>query len=329
MPSPAFTHTLISRRDLNDPDFAKHLEQFVGYVMSHVGGQMTRTAYHVMRHIQRVQHQISFSVDDPRAPELAQWALAANVILYLPDGTVRDPESRVLVDRTGKEADPAAELPYPRDACERKNRTDTLLKIKGIRVPTILPPVIGAPEVRLRAPDLVARRSLALFVVAVRAESMASNAPIPLSDIQARCSIGFASLTTAERRFLTAAAPPQQDIVGFVWRYEALALLQWALGLTETLPYPTSICDVPATAQLAIDSNNEEFIRSARLRPVDEVLDALDLHFRLNWAVTQARTEQKSPPGTLDGGVVYERHRALNWLVRFENKDWDDVETPT
>ena len=28
-------------------------------------------------------------------------------------------------------------------------------------------------------------------------------------------------------------------------------------------------------------------------------------------------------------GVVLERHRALNWLVRFAHADWDDVDMPT
>ena len=28
-------------------------------------------------------------------------------------------------------------------------------------------------------------------------------------------------------------------------------------------------------------------------------------------------------------GVVEERHRALNWLVCFQNDDWDNVDTPT
>jgi hypothetical protein len=31
----------------------------------------------------------------------------------------------------------------------------------------------------------------------------------------------------------------------------------------------------------------------------------------------------------LDPGVIQERHHALNWLVRFEDAEWDDVDTPT
>ncbi|HDS1213045.1 TPA: DUF4272 domain-containing protein [Shewanella algae] len=31
----------------------------------------------------------------------------------------------------------------------------------------------------------------------------------------------------------------------------------------------------------------------------------------------------------IDRGVVLERHYALNWLIGFENSDWDEVDTPT
>jgi hypothetical protein len=43
-----------------------------------------------------------------------------------------------------------------------------------------LPPVVGAQEVELRSAADVARRTLALFLVAVRAESLATNNEIPV-----------------------------------------------------------------------------------------------------------------------------------------------------
>jgi hypothetical protein len=39
---------------------------------------------------------------------------------------------------------------------------------------------------------------------------------------------------------------------------------------------------------------------------------------------------KKTPvPANLNDGVLQERHHALNWLVRFEDREWDDVDTPT
>jgi len=31
----------------------------------------------------------------------------------------------------------------------------------------------------------------------------------------------------------------------------------------------------------------------------------------------------------VDLAVLMERHRALNWLVRFQHAGWDEVDTPT
>ena len=67
---------------------------------------------------------------------------------------------------------------------------------------------------------------------------------------------------------------------------------------------------------------------AGHLRPAPEILDALDLHQRLHWAVREAE-RGGGTAGELDAGVIRERHRALNWLVRFENAAWDDVDTPS
>ncbi len=65
------------------------------------------------------------------------------------------------------------------------------------------------------------------------------------------------------------------------------------------------------------------------------MLDALDLHLhlhpasaRLRWIVRDAQLKQALAP-RMQSGVVAERHRARNWLVRFENAEWNAVETHT
>ncbi|HKO94988.1 MAG TPA: DUF4272 domain-containing protein, partial [Polyangiaceae bacterium] len=76
-------------------------------------------------------------------------------------------------------------------------------------------------------------------------------------------------------------------------------------------------------------ADSERLIRDAKLRATPVLLDALDLHFRLHWAVRQARQDDSEPPAQLDPGVVMERHHGLNWLTGFHGADWDDVDTPT
>ena len=323
-PALTFPHKLLGSRDRTDPEIASHLEGFIGYAINAAGGQMTQTAYYVMRHIQRVQRQFSFEVVDRDLDAVSQWAWQANAILFLPNGTICDPSGRHLLPNTQE----TARVPYPADAQERKTRTEAHLSGLGIYVTPTLPPVISDLEVDLRTGSDVARRCLALFGVAVRGESLGAGKPIPGDEIRERLSLANSTFSPTEQEFLNNPAPAEQDAVTFSWRYEALYLLEWALGLTSELPLPTQICDVRLTARLALDNNSREFIDGARLRPTGEILNALDLHYRLQWAIHQARADNREAPAPLLPGVVQERYHALNWLVRFEQAEWDDVDTP-
>jgi hypothetical protein len=150
-----------------------------------------------------------------------------------------------------------------------------------------------------------------------------------VAELRERRPLSFATLTPKESSFLETVAPEQQQIVNLGWRYEALFLLQWALAMVPELPHPSAVCDVSAVAQTMLGTDETEFIAKAALRPSGELLDALDLHVRLHWGVRQARLDGQDPVNRLGGGVIQERHHALNWLVRFEGAEWDDVDTPT
>lgn len=72
-------------------------------------------------------------------------------------------------------ANSSAEVPYPVEAWERKARTG-FLGGEGHTRPQSSPPLVSEPELRLRTPQEVAGRALALFVVAVRSESITEQA---------------------------------------------------------------------------------------------------------------------------------------------------------
>jgi hypothetical protein len=329
-PPPDFPHKLNSRRDRSDPELLPHLRGFVGYVLRAGGGKMTQPLFHVIAHIERVQHQLSFWVDEKDWEACKRWGWRANALCFLPDGTVRDPSGSVLVAQQGGAPEPDARLPHPQDARDRKAASERKLDELGVATMRGLPPVVSELEFCLRPAEEVARRALALFVVAVRAESLAHGPePIPLSELRDRLPVAFEALSRAEHAFLYQEAPERQAIANALWRYEALFLLQWALGWAEELPLPTAICDVPRTARRVVGARAEELVAAARLRPVADLLDALDLHLRLHWAARQARLDGKAAPTGLDEGVIQERRQALNWLVRYQDADWDDVDTPT
>jgi len=307
----------------------EHLKGFEGYVISRGLPQATPTKYHVVRHIRRVQQQLSFSIDEEQMNAVSLWADAANAIIFLPDGNIRDPWGRILVSATGGDPEAEAAVPYPPEAWQRKARTEAIVEAKGLSVPHHLPPLVSEPELNLRHPEEVSARALALLMVAVRAEGLAEGDPIPTAQLRQTFPAAIVKLTPKETIFINQEAPPRVDIVQFVWRYESAFLLEWALGLAAELPFPEQICDVPTTFRALIAKSPRNLVKHAKLREPALILDALDLHYRLHWHVRQAKLDGQAPPCVLDAGVILERHYALNWLARFEDRDWDDVDTPT
>lgn len=327
LPPLEFPHAPIARRDRTDPELAGHLQGFMGFVMQ---GErpMTQSRYHVLRHIERVQNHLSFEVEQSNFDAVARWAIEANGILFLPDGTVRDPTFRILVDPETGEPEAEARLPYPPDAIARKHRHDTGLREGGVLVAATLPPVLGEDEVDLRSARDVMHRAYALAVVAMRAESLHTDDPLSLDALRERLPEGFVELSPVEQRFLDDASAQEQDIVNHVWRYEALWVLAWTLQVVDTLPDPTATCDVRTLIQAMLDADRTALISAGQRRPTAEILDALDVHLRLHWAAREA-ARTGAPAKDLDIGVIRERHHALNWMVRFEDAAWDDVDTPS
>ncbi len=329
LPPLNFPHKLNNQRDMSDPELHGHLQGFIGYVLKRGDGQMTHQRYHVMRHIQRVQQHLSLWLDESQLDAYSEWAVAANAIAFMPDGDIRDPHGYVLLAAADGSIESGAAIPYPEQAWQRKARTDTLLAEMGIQLPTHLPPLVSEAELQLRPAVEILGRALALYIVALRAESVATNQPIPAHELTERFPQVHAWLSPAEREFLETEEPAEDILPQFAWRYESLYLLEWALGLQDELPFADDICDVPLTARTMMNMDFDAAMAKAKTRPASQILDALDLHYRLHWLVRQNRMKEVALPLNLEAGVIYERHYALNWLVNFENADWDEVDTPT
>ena len=327
-PPITFPHRLNARRDRSDSELGAHLNGFMGFVMDRGRRPMTATRYAVLQHLGRVQHHVSLHVDEAHEEALTAWATAANAILFFEDATVRDPNGLVLVDPRTGDPEPGASVPSPTDAKARKDATTRSLAARGIRVVSSLPPSISELEVFMRSPAEVTSRCFALFACAVRAESIANDDPIPSREILERVPLAMAAMSPTERRFFDARTPEQQDVVDHVWRYESLAVLAWSLSILADLPFPSAICDVGGLAQRMLGLDPASAARLT-LRPAPAILDALDLTFRVHWAVTDARVNGGPVPRDVDASVVLERHRALNWLTRTEDVDWDDLRMPT
>lgn len=328
-PPISFPHALHARRDRSDPELAPHLAGFLGYIQAQAkDGEMTKARYHLMRHVQRVQHHMSLSIDPSQLDAYAQWADEANAVAFLPDGTVRDHRGRLLIAPAGGAIDPEAEVPWPRDAWARKARTEQALADRGLEVPTHLPPVPGGDELRPRGALEIFGRAQALVVVSERAISLRDGDPLPIDLFRQRLPGAFEHLSPDEHAFLAQDAASPEQVARFGWQCECTQVLAWASGLLDALPFPSAICNGGEITRAVLENAGRNPV-SLRLRSSAEVLDQLDLHYRLHWLTTEARIGRRDTVAGVEPGVVMERHRALNWLVRFADAQWDDVDMPT
>lgn len=327
---PAFPHVLRSHRDTSDRELFHHLQGFMGFVMANGERPMTSTRYHVLRHLERVRHQFAIEVEKAHMPGFEAWALEVNGLVFSTDTAVRAPDGKVLVSPETGDPEPGAVVPHPEDARHRKAITEAELAERGLHVPAVLPPVVSELEVELRDPAEVVARAFALFACAVRAESLAAKEPVSVADLKKRLPLAFEALSPKERE-LMGGEPSPQEIANQVWRYEALAVLVWALRVNgePALPFPSAIVDVSALAETMLKLDAKRLLAEARLRPVPEILGALDHAYRLHWLTTEARLHPDMEIEGVEPGVVLERHYALSWLTRFEEAEWDEVSTPT
>lgn len=212
-----------------------------------------------------------------------------------------------------------------KEALDRKARSMARLKKEG--VPTIdhLPVIEDSTEAKRRTTEEIAKRAIAICMAAVKAEGIEQETVDSL--VKRYGAEKF--LSPEEASFIKNANPSQPDRIKFSWRYEGYWVLLWALGYVETLDRPEKICDVAKAVKFLQERDTEKFIKDAKLRSLGEILDEADLIYRYNWAVTDARVNQKKAPAKLEGGVVQERHYVLNWLVGYMDQEWDEISTDT
>lgn len=316
-----FAHQVVSERNCDDPALSEHLEAFGEYVSAGQTGESE-----LATHIRLVQHHVSFHTND--LDGLTEWAMSAVAVVFWPDGTVRDPQHRVLFSPDESAIDPEATLPWYPDSIERKRLSIERLTELGISHLASLPLLPSEHEVPLPPVSAVVDRVTSLLAVAVRGESAGQGEPMSIEQLRGVLPRAFDGLTPEESQWLSNDDPDERDIINFSWRYECVPVLLWALHLVPTLDLPTAICDVPGITSLVLDTDWSSVEASTELRSPAEVLDQTDLYYRVHWAMVNNRVGSTPPVEGFEPGAVYERRYALEWLIAYPDP-WDDVAMDT
>ena len=121
-------------------------------------------------------------------------------------------------------------------------------------------------------------------------------------------------LTPKEQKIISGNNVSEAEAINAAWKYESIWVLLWALGVVEELSFPNQICDCDLVmGTMERFKNLDDFMANTTLRPMEEILQALDLHYRYHWAAVNARVNGSDPAG-IDEEVVMERRAGLEWL---------------
>ena len=215
--------------------------------------------------------------------------------------------------------------PQPTEAqLGRRQKNNAIIKQMGLPVLESLPVVEDESTIKPRSMDEIARRSLAVAFCAVKGEA---NDQALVQRLVVKFSAA-SYFSPEEKAFIENADPSEQDRANFAWRYECQHVLLWALGYLDKLAPPNEICDVPGETAIIAKVGPKGYFTGAKPRAMTEILDAADLYYRLHWATTDLRLKGKKSEAANEE-IIAERHRALNWLIRYMNQEWDDVTTDT
>jgi hypothetical protein len=205
---------------------------------------------------------------------------------------------------------PAKAGPSP-EALERRTRSNERLAAESVVVPADLPVIPDSAAAKIRTKEQVVQRAIAVCLTAIKAERMDME---KIADL-VKYYKAKKFLTPEETEFIENAASSNEEQNRYLWRYEGLAVLMWALGYTDSLGRPDTAVEVKQIVGPLSQRTLEQFTADAKLRSPAEILDETDLIFRYQWAVNDARKHGKSAPAGLDRGIVQQRLDMLNWLV--------------
>lgn len=207
---------------------------------------------------------------------------------------------------------------------ELKARSEAYLESNGIKINKDLPCVVSSNDVKIRDVKEIIERAYALLIITAKADGILQEDME--KEIENKSICGFSPWESAA---FYAGELSEQDKLNATWRYESLYVMLWTLGKTESLTYPSDVCDVSSVIEWIFAPTREAFEASVVLKSAAQIVEELDRIYRMNWACVDARIKGQEVSGNINPGVVYERHYSLNWLTNYQGQDWDDVKTNT
>ncbi len=211
---------------------------------------------------------------------------------------------------------------------KRRDKNNKFIQSMGIACLENLPTVEPSSAVQLKNIDTICKRAIACMLsIQLAYDIEEKNGYNESKEFFYKLLLNYNvenELLEKEKR-LFENAYSEQDVIDVVWTYETYWSLVWALGLIKDIKKPNGICDCQKAITLVSDcSSYEAFRKKCKLRPVEEILDMLDLYYRYHWACVEKRLRPETNIGDLNPEVVMERRKGLEWLID-DIYEWDEI----
>ena len=222
------------------------------------------------------------------------------------------------------------ELPETQRQKERREKNNRLVASQGITVADKMMTRWEDESVTLKETEAICKRAIASFyVIQIACDIGNNNYEEGLNyfkPILERLGV-MDQLNSKEKRIIDGTYS-MQDAIDMDWAYEAFWSLCWCLGLVKDISDASNVCDCQLAIKLMQSCKSvQDLVKKSKLRSKEEILDALDLYFRYNWAINDAKVNANASIGNLNPSIVIERRRGLEWVVTGE-EDWYDLTMP-
>lgn len=244
----------------------------------------------------------------------------SSILRVVGDTQTGRPDTTNVIPQPGARQRLASRMPDP-VARRRKQRSELIMLSEGVPIDPGLPPIQLADGFVPRSREDVALRALCVLMTAIKADRM--HQTMVLRVVR---QYGLANyFSSSEKDFIRELNPADTEKTQFSWRYESAWVLLWALGYVDGLDSPGARCNADLAVERMRDQTTDSFVDGAQLRPIDRILDQADLVYRYRCSLVDMAAQDQSPPAGLNATIVLERYHAFNWLVRYSDRDWDEV----
>ncbi|QQS36072.1 MAG: DUF4272 domain-containing protein [Ignavibacteriales bacterium] len=208
---------------------------------------------------------------------------------------------------------------------QRKVRNEDIILKLGLEINYSLPVIEDENETKFRTSQEIVKRIIILYTLCSIAQGESKDGIVDWF----KSNRYWDEVSPKEKEFIESINPSGQETIAITWRSEAIYILLWVLGFLDKIEIPFQQSDVQVIEKIMSEvlKTKDNLFSKAKLRSNSEILDQLDLIYRLHWYVRNQQLNNRKVK-KVDQEVVYEWHYALNWVTYYD-ENWDDITTDT